>query len=173
MMVIIIFDVLTNFVFTTSETERDYSNKHSTYELPHESLNNLRLRILGKQEISEKSQNFIKSKCSTQPDFQNKNFANNSKNLLKIEIELFLNTLLHLKTRVCLKYFVHHCLCKQFLVSKPPQATSNLICLTILVTLRPVTQFSFKSRATKLKKLKFVLLHNYFSDLFTEVCFWY
>ena len=36
-----IFDVWPNFPFTRSETKRD------TYELPHELLSNLRLRILG------------------------------------------------------------------------------------------------------------------------------
>ena len=42
------------------------------------------------------------------------------------------------------------------------------------VTLRPLTLFQPKIRTTKLqkktkKKLKFVLLDNYFPDLFTEV----
>ena len=41
-----IFDVLPNFPFTTSETKRVISNKHGTYELPHELPNDLRLRIL-------------------------------------------------------------------------------------------------------------------------------
>ena len=33
--------------------------KHGTYELPHELLNNLRLRILGNEEISGKRLNLI------------------------------------------------------------------------------------------------------------------
>ena len=35
------------------------SNKHGIYELPHELPNDLRLRILGNKEKSEKSQSFI------------------------------------------------------------------------------------------------------------------
>ena len=35
------------------------SRKHDIYNLSHDSSNDLRLRILGNQEISEKSQNFI------------------------------------------------------------------------------------------------------------------
>ena len=38
-----LFDVLPNFLFTTSETMRDYYYKHGIYELPHELLNELRL----------------------------------------------------------------------------------------------------------------------------------
>ena len=34
------------------------SNKHGIYKLFHELLNDLRLRILGNEEISGKSQNF-------------------------------------------------------------------------------------------------------------------
>ena len=41
------FDVLPNFLLTTSETKRDYSNKHGVDELPLELWNDLRLRILG------------------------------------------------------------------------------------------------------------------------------
>ena len=36
------------------------SNKVGIYELPHELPNNLRLRILGNEETSAKSQNIIK-----------------------------------------------------------------------------------------------------------------
>ena len=38
-----LFDVLTNFHFTTSETMRDFTYKHSIYELSHELPNDLRL----------------------------------------------------------------------------------------------------------------------------------
>ena len=44
-----LFDTLTNFPFTTSETKSD---KHGIYELPHELLNFFRLRILGNYERS-------------------------------------------------------------------------------------------------------------------------
>ena len=57
-----------------------------------------------------------------------------------------------MKTRVCLKYFVHDCHCKHFLASNLPQAPSNVICLTILVALKHLTQLYLKIRATKLQK---------------------
>ena len=49
-----LFDVLLNFLFTTSETRRDYY-KHDIYELSHELPDNLRLRVLGTYETLEKS----------------------------------------------------------------------------------------------------------------------
>ena len=79
-----------------------------------------------------------------------------------------------MKTRVCLKYFVNGCLCKQFFASNSPQTPSNLNFLTNFVTLRFVALFQPKIRATKLQNaLKFVLLDNYFPDLFIEVQIWY
>ena len=42
-----VFDVLSNFLFTTSETMDDYYFKHGMYELPHALPNDLRLRTLG------------------------------------------------------------------------------------------------------------------------------
>ena len=55
-----------------------------------------------------------------------------------------------------------------------PQTPSNLICLTIFVTLRPLTQLSPKISATNLQKaLNFSFLDNYFPDLSTEAKIWY
>ena len=51
--------------------------------------NDLRLRILGNQEISGKSQNFIELLPSARSSSQNEYFVSTSKNLLKTEIELF------------------------------------------------------------------------------------
>ena len=76
-----------------------------------------------------------------------------------------------MKTKVCVKYFVHDCLCKQSFAFNSPPGPFKLdlfnnfsnFCLTI-----------FKSFHLKLKKksckkvLQLVLLDNYFSDLFTE-----
>ena len=46
-------------IFFSPQVKRSaiISNKHGTYELPHELKNNIKLRILGNKEISEKSQN--------------------------------------------------------------------------------------------------------------------
>ena len=73
-----------------------------------------------------------------------------------------------MKTRVSLKYFVHDCIWKHFFASNLPQTLLNLLCLTLLGTLRPLTQFLSKISATAFQKsVKFVILDNYFSDLFT------
>ena len=42
-----LFDILSNFPFTKSETIAIITYKHGIYELPYELANNLRLRILG------------------------------------------------------------------------------------------------------------------------------
>ena len=57
-----LFDVLPDFPFTTSETKCNIiSNKHKqgVYELLHELLNDLRLRILGNKEKSGESSNLL------------------------------------------------------------------------------------------------------------------
>ena len=80
-----------------------------------------------------------------------------------------------MRTKFCLKYLVNGCLWKQLLVSKWSQTSSNLICLSIFITLRPLKLFWTKIRATNLEKkmIKFVFLENYFPSLFTELQIWY
>ena len=75
-----------------------------------------------------------------------------------------------MKTKVCLKCFVHNCLRKQFFASKFPQRPSNLISFTIFVTLMPLAPFQPKIQAKKFEKVdKICFLANCFSDPFTEV----
>ena len=51
------------------------------YQLPHELLNELRLRILGNLEVSRrKPPNFIELLCSVQSSSRNENFVSTSKN---------------------------------------------------------------------------------------------
>ena len=59
----------------------------------------------------------------------------------KKKLDLSHGAPLHMKTRVCLILLVHDCIWKQFFASNFPQAHLNLICLTILTTLWPLTQF--------------------------------
>ena len=66
-----LFNVLPNFPYTTSKRSMIISNKHGMYELP---------QNLAK-EMSQKSQKFIELKPRAQSYYQNKNFANTSKNL--------------------------------------------------------------------------------------------
>ena len=62
------------------------------------------------------------------------------------------SALFHMKTRVCLKYFLNDCFWKQFFASKSPKTPSDLIYSTIFVTLRPLIQFSPEIGATNLQK---------------------
>ena len=79
-----------------------------------------------------------------------------------------------MKARACLKYFVDNWLWKQCFASNSTQTHSNLISLTILVTVSSFTQFNLKLEQLSCKKvLKFALLGNCFSDLLTEVQIWY
>ena len=77
-----------------------------------------------------------------------------------------------MKTTVSLKYFVNDGFWKQLFASKSPLTPSNLISLTVLVTLKLFAQFKHKIRAILAsckKLLNFTLLGNCFFDLFTEV----
>ena len=65
------------------------SNKHGIYELPHQSLNDLTLRVVGNQEILRRSQILIEFWPSTQSSSQNESLSILAKNYSKIEIELF------------------------------------------------------------------------------------
>ena len=80
------------------------------YDLPHELPNDLRLKILGNQEVSEKFLNFIESQPRVQSPCKNEYFVNTSKKTLeKQKLNISLSALLDMKTRVSLKYFVNDC----------------------------------------------------------------
>ena len=84
------------------------------------------------------------------------------------------SALSHIKTKVCLKYFVNGCLHKQFFASNSPGTLSNFIWLTDFLTLRFLTMFNLKLEQLICKKiLKFDLLNKYFPDLVTETQIWY
>ena len=63
-----------------------------------------------------------------------------------------------MKTRDYLKYFVPDCLWKMLFVSNLLRICS-LKCLTILITLRPLTEFYPKIKATKLQKTATITLN--------------
>ena len=86
------------------------------------------------------------------PSSKKENFVSTSKYFPKNRIFFCRSALFHMKTRVCLIYFVNHCFWKQFLVSSTPHTTSSFICLTTFVNLGPLTQFLPKVRATNLQK---------------------
>ena len=60
-----------------------YSSISSIYELPHELLNDLRLRILGSEEMSGKLHNFIELLPSAHSSSQSENFVSASKNFVQ------------------------------------------------------------------------------------------
>ena len=74
------FDVLPNFHFIQIETMCYYYLQTWYSKMPHKLLKDLRLRTLGKWEISEKCLNFIESEPSVESSSQNENFINTSKN---------------------------------------------------------------------------------------------
>ena len=93
---------------------------------------------------------------------------------LKTELNFSRSALIHTKAKVCLKYFVNYCLWKQFLASNSLQNSSNLICLTIFVTLNLWHSFNLRLQQIICKEaLKFVLLDNNFPGVFSEAKVWY
>ena len=79
----------------------------------------------------------------------NKNCDNNrihpelAKSVIELanDFELCHSVLFCMKTTVCLKYSVNHCLWKQFLDSNSSHLAPSLVCLTISVNLGPMAQF--------------------------------
>ena len=67
----------------------------------------------GSMEISANSQNFI-VKHSAQSSSQNGIFFDTSRKLLKNRNWIFPIALFHIKTRLCLKYFIHNCSIRLF-----------------------------------------------------------
>ena len=64
-----------------------------------------------------------------------------AKTLEKQKLDFSRSALCRMKARVSLRHFVNDYLWKQFFASNSSQTPSDLISLTILVTLRPFTQF--------------------------------
>ena len=64
-----------------------------------------------------------------------------AKTVEKKKLNFSRSALFHVKTRVCLKYYVNGCVCGQLFASNSLQPPLNFICLTIFVTVMPLTQF--------------------------------
>ena len=92
-MLAIIFCVSANFQcsFDSPQAKPNFMTitRNFLYMLPGKLLNDLRLKILSYQEISEKCQNFLES--SVQSSFQTHNFDGNGQELGKIRYQCFLN----------------------------------------------------------------------------------
>ena len=95
--------------FLSAQVKRHviFSYKHGKYELTHELPNDLRLRILGNQEILGKCLNFVERQPSVLSSWQNGNFCQSQQKTLEKQKLIFSQSaLFQLKTRVTLKYFV-------------------------------------------------------------------
>ena len=85
------FEIVTCFDSTQVKWYMKSSTKNVVHELPVKFPNNLRLRILGNQEIVEKFQKWVKAELSTQPPFQEKIFVTSGQNLHKNRYQGFLS----------------------------------------------------------------------------------
>ena len=92
--------MITKYSFHQSERNAIISNKHGIYDLPHKLLNDIRLKIFGIQNLSGKSQNFIGLYRSAQP---------HQKSAKMQKLDFSPTAPIHIKTIVCLKYFVPDC----------------------------------------------------------------
>ena len=114
-------------------------------------------------------------KPSAQSSSQKENFVNTSKSLVENRNWTF--SIVHYFTWK-LNFFSNILSvivsAKRFFPSILPEVLSNLISLTILVTLKYLTEFQRQIRVTNFwKVLQFALHDNYFFDLFIEVQIWY
>ena len=140
------------------------SNKHGIYEL----LNHLRLSTRGNLKKISKLHRII-AWCSIL--LSKLKFCQYQQNILENQTLNFSGRVLFdRKTTLCLKYFGQDCLRKQFFASNWPPGPFKFD-LTILLSLRTLIKFfNLESEELICKTLrKFLLLDNYFSDLFTEV----
>ena len=126
------------------------SNKHGIQELLHQLPKNLKLRTLGSQEISRRCQNLMS--CSLVLNLAPKlKFCQYQQKILeKRKLNFSRRVLFHRKAAVRPKYFGQDCLRKEYFCCNSPP--SNLIYLTILVTIRVLIQFYPKIRATNWQK---------------------
>ena len=146
-----LLEVLPNFHSTTIKTMRDYYLYTWFIRVASrvaERLQSCDLRKLGKIRKVPKLHKMIAQSPFILPATM-KILLILAKNSGKIEIKFFLQYAISHKTRVSLKYFVNDYFRKEFFASNSPQTSSNLICLRILVTLRPFTQFKPKIREVK------------------------
>ena len=122
------------------------SKKHGIYELIAELLNNLESQKFRKDHENLSTSKNYKLVPST--PHQSKTFLILAKNKSKLSgIALF-----QIKTRVCLMYFVHDCLWKEFSSFNSHQASSKFIFVTNLVSMRLLKHFQLQSRKTNLPK---------------------
>ena len=149
------FDVLPNFLFTTSETWYISTYKHDMYDLSHELQNNLRLKVLnptafsplGGQNAHTRKKKRLKvlklqriiAQCPVLPPKQK--FCQYYQKALERQKLIPPSKMPpRMKTRASLIYPVNDFPRKPPPASNSAQISSNLISLLILATLRPFLQ---------------------------------
>ena len=141
---IIFWDVLILYQVSFKPQEKRsviISNKRGIYELPHEFPNDLGLSNLEIRKYKENLKTSLNYSLVPSVNTKMKFCQYYQKTAEKWKLNFSRSALFHKNSRVCLKYLVHDCLCKQMFPSNSTQVPLNLICLTILVTLRSLTEF--------------------------------
>ena len=145
-----LFHVLAQFLFTKSETELVFITRKWVYELLHELSNELRLRILGNEEIERKFLKCLDFMENTHPTTQNPNFRGFDKISQKSSCKTFQRKIRFcLVLSICLQPFVQDCtltFVSAFLYFNwiSFQCVYQFVWLFVVVTfLRLPTHFSF------------------------------
>ena len=125
-------------IFLSPQVERCaiITYQHGIYKLPHQLSCDLRLRILGNQEISEKRLISIEGNSRAQFTYQRENLLIPAKESPKKGLKFPPSAPFHMKTRVSLRCFVNDRLRKPLFDCNSNHTPSNLISLAILLTLR-------------------------------------
>ena len=131
-----LFDVLPTFLSPQLKRSAIITYKHGIYELPHELPTDLRLRKYHENLKTSQNDSLVSSLPAKM-----KILSILEKTSGKQKLNFARSALIHMKTRVSRKHFVNDCLWKQFFTFSSSQTPSNLISLTILLTLRPFSQF--------------------------------
>ena len=103
------FEIVTCFDSTQVKWYMKSSTKNVVHELPVKFPNNLRLRILGNQEIVEKFQKWVEAELSTQPPFQEKFLLLVVKNYIKTGIKVSYPVQFCLISWNCVINFIRDC----------------------------------------------------------------
>ena len=149
------FDQIFFFFFFSPQVTRSViiSNKNGIYKLPHKFAKRLKAQDLRKLGTTKKISKFIELQLSTQSSQKmNFFFQHQQGTAEKQKLNFSRSALFHMKTGVCLKYFVQGCILKKFFASNSPQAPLSLIWMTILINVRTLTQFYFKLKAPNFQK---------------------
>ena len=141
-------------MFVSPEVKRIViiSHKHGIRVLLHQLPNELKLRSLGNQEISRRCQNFMNCSVVLSLAPKIKILSILAKILAKLKLNFSRRCYFTEKLQFVINISARIVSAKSILLVTHHPSPSNLICLTILVTLRALIQFQPKIRATNWQK---------------------